>query len=197
MGYEDYRELVFHCASKGSCSGELSKEHINTTALNAQRIRAVEANGHLRPELLHAIQTIQEPVNCFLICETWCNDDAQIVPYIGKIASLCPNMRLYILLRDQNPLLMDQFLTRGKRAIPKFICQHRNTKVICGVWGPRPTRIADLVAEYRLLNKENNPEAFQFQLQQWYSRDKGNSLQEDLIAIIETCSQYHTTETKL
>lgn len=188
MSYPDYRHLVFRCASKGTCSGEKSEEHIKATLLNAQRIKKTEEYFHLRPELLKAIKIIKEPFNWFLLCETWCNDDAHCAPLIARIADLSPNIHFYLLLRDENPLLMDQFLTRGKRAIPKFICQHRKSKSICGMWGPRPTRINDLANEFQLLNRDSSKDEFNKQLQLWYGRDKGNSLQEDFISILEKCS---------
>lgn len=196
MSYRDYRDLVFRCASQGTCSGEQSEEHIKATLINTQRIKKAEEQLHLRPELRNAVKAIKEPFNWFLICETWCIDDAHCAPVIARIAALSPNLQIYLLLRDENPILMDQFLTRGKRAIPKFICQHRKSKSICGVWGPRPTRINDLVNEFQLLNQESSTDEFYKQLQLWYGRDKGNSMQEDFITLLENCSHYLPVEFK-
>ena len=53
--------------------------------------------------------------------EGWCGDGSQILPYLAKMAHESNNIQLKILLRDENPEIMDQYLTNGSKSIPKLI----------------------------------------------------------------------------
>ena len=56
-----------------------------------------------------------------VISEGWCGDAAQILPVINKMALVSNKIEFRIVLRDENPALMDAFLTNGGKAIPKVI----------------------------------------------------------------------------
>ena len=56
-----------------------------------------------------------------IITESWCGDAAHVIPALNKMAELNPNIDVKLVLRDENLELMDMFLTKGGRAIPKVI----------------------------------------------------------------------------
>ncbi|HTW68037.1 MAG TPA: thioredoxin family protein [Bryobacteraceae bacterium] len=62
------------------------------------------------------------PANILAIAEAWCGDVYRELPTVARIADAC-GMRLRVFLRDQNPDIMDEFLSNdGKsRAIPVFV----------------------------------------------------------------------------
>jgi hypothetical protein len=63
-------------------------------------------------------KTIKKVTNRYtwlVIAEPWCGDAAQVLPIINKMTSNCSQVDFKIALRDQNPELMDMFLTRGKK----------------------------------------------------------------------------------
>jgi hypothetical protein len=84
-----------------------------------------------------------------------------------------------VVLRDENIELMDLFLTNGGRSIPKLIALDKENNVI-NSWGPRPTVATKMVADYIKKNGVLDLE-FKQDLQIWYNKDKGQSVQEDFV----------------
>jgi hypothetical protein len=76
---------------------------------------------------------------------------------------------------------MDLFLTNGGRSIPKLIALDKENNVIDS-WGPRPSVATKMVADFKEKNGVLDPE-FKQDLQVWYNKDKGQSVQEDFVSI--------------
>lgn len=180
--YKEYKELVIKLAEEKKCTGDSSPERINATTLNAQRMKRIDKQIELNDDLKNVISSINKKYTWTLIVESWCGDGAQCVPIIAKIAESNPNIELNLILRDENPSYMDNFLTNGSRAIPKLIIEYNN-KVI-GTWGPRPKAIQKMVTEYKQSNPNVSHEDFVTILHLWYARDKTQSLQNELKEII-------------
>lgn len=60
-------------------------------------------------------------MNVMVIAEDWCPDVVHNLPIVAKIVDSAQNWQLRIFFRDQNPDLMDQYLTNGNRAIPVVV----------------------------------------------------------------------------
>ena len=56
-----------------------------------------------------------------VIAEDWCGDASNTVPIIARLVDLAPGLELRVIRRDENPELMDQYLTNGSRSIPIVI----------------------------------------------------------------------------
>jgi hypothetical protein len=121
-----------------------------------------------------------------MIVESWCGDAAQNLPIIAKLASLNPYIELMIILRDENPDIMDLHLTNGSRSIPKLIILDPVFKSLLKEWGPRPAAIQKMVKEYKLANPEVTHDEFVKNLHLWYAKDKGLSLEQDLLSLLES-----------
>jgi hypothetical protein len=113
-----------------------------------------------------------------VITEGWCGDAAQNIPVIEKIAEANRGIETRYLLRDENPELMDRFLTNGSRSIPKLIAIDRKTLEILGTWGPRP-ELAQALFEQQKSAGLGKPEIIE-NIQRWYLQDRGRSLQGEL-----------------
>ncbi len=61
------------------------------------------------------------PLQVLVIAEDWCPDVVQNVSVIARISDEVPGMELSIVTRDDNPELMDQYLTDGRRRIPVIV----------------------------------------------------------------------------
>jgi len=106
-----------------------------------------------------------------VLAEDWCGDASSTIPVLARLASEVPGLELRIILRDQNPAVMDRYLTRGARSIPIVIALDADFKEL-GHWGPRPRLLQAWVAENRpLMPKE---QLFP-QVRQWYARDRGET----------------------
>lgn len=58
------------------------------------------------------------PLQVLAIVEDWCPDVVQNASMIAKISDEVPGMELSLVLRDENPELMSEYLTDGKQRIP-------------------------------------------------------------------------------
>ena len=121
-----------------------------------------------------------------VITEGWCGDAAQNVPAIETIAAVSDNIETRYILRDENPELMDRFLTRGTRSIPKVIVLDRETRVVLGTWGPRPAAAQELF-DRRRAEGVDKPVILE-ELQRWYNADKGISVQREMAEIACKCA---------
>ncbi|CAF3954212.1 unnamed protein product [Rotaria sp. Silwood1] len=133
----------------------------------------------VKNDVKETLQSINEKKYWILITEAWCGDAAQIVPIIGRLAEINSNIELLIILRDENPELMDKYLTNGGRSIPILISLNDKFEEEWH-WGPRPKPAQAMVIE----NKETKAvshEELKKQIQLWYTEHKTNTTQLELM----------------
>ena len=188
-GYAGYNGLVDEYARKNLTSGEMLPERINATNLNAHRMRRIEKQVIIREDLVQLVRNLKLKWDWIILAETWCGDGAQNIPVIAKIASLNSNINLQIVLRDENPELMNQYLTNGSRSIPKLVCIDSVSGKETGIWGPRPKRIAEMVLDFKTKNPNVSHAEFIQNLHLWYARNKGQAVQEDFFKLISDWSR--------
>ena len=106
-----------------------------------------------------------------VIAEDWCGDASNTVPIIAKLVNQAPGLELRVVLRDENPELMDRYLTNGARSIPIVVALSDEFEEI-GHWGPRPAQLQAWV----MANRATIPKAELYpQVRKWYARDRGES----------------------
>lgn len=186
--YEDYKDLVLTLAENSKSTGEENEERIAATKINAQRIKRIDKQCELTPDLLNTIDKFKSNCLWILISESWCGDGAQCIPVISKIAQQSSNVELKLILRDENPQFMDAYLTNGSRSVPKLICIDKNNNQEIGTWGPRPLEIQKMVLDYKKNNPNSTHEEFVTNLHLWYAKDKTKSIQNEFIDLINTWS---------
>ena len=185
--YPRYRELNLDLAEKNKSSGQVqSTERIDATKINVQRIKRIDKTVFINKELTALIGTINKKWKWTVLVESWCGDGAQNVPIIAKAASLNQNIELSFILRDENPEIMDKYLTNGSRSIPILICTDVLSGYVLGAWGPRPKQIADMAGNFKQANPSTPHDEFIKNLHLWYAKDKGESFQKDLLLKITT-----------
>jgi hypothetical protein len=197
LSYNEYRDKVLRLAAQGQTSGEQTEEHIAATVINAQRMKRIDHQCDLKPQLEEMASLVSEKHTWYVITEAWCGDSAQNVPVLAKMTEASKNLELRLLFRDENPEIMEQFLSNGKRAIPKVICVHDASQKVIGTWGPRPALIQDRVTEYKLLNPESSKDEFNKNLHLWYARDKTISLQDEFLMLFSEWGLLKHAEAKL
>jgi hypothetical protein len=108
---------------------------------------------------------------------------AQNLPVIWLVAEQSKGkIELRLLLRDENLDVMDMFLTNGGRAIPKLICLDENLNVL-NTWGPRPQPVQALMQTAKAEGKSR--EEIQEIVHSWYAHDKTQTLQNELVMIVQ------------
>ena len=187
ISYSGYRSLVNNLLIKGKSTGtEQSEDLTNYSMLNDRRMKRLDKTIKISEETIQEFQKVKQPQTWLVLTEGWCGDAAQNLPILDKIASDTANIDLKIVLRDENLDLMDLFLTNGGRSIPKLIALDKDNNVL-DFWGPRPTIATKMVADYKEKNGALDPQ-FKQDLQVWYNKDKGKSVQEDFVNLVAKLS---------
>lgn len=184
ISYRDYRELVKQLADEHSNTGiEKTEALANYTKLNDRRMRRWDKTIKISKETQQKISEFNQKMTLLIITESWCGDAAHVIPALNKMAELNPNIDVKLVLRDENLELMDMFLTKGGRAIPKVIMIDDETGAVLSTYGPRPSEASSYVNRFVAKNGSLTPE-FKEDLQHWYNGDKGQNIINDVIEIL-------------
>src|SRR5690606_9397260 len=179
MDYAQYNLLFKQLVEEGRTTGEQTQEKIDYTKLNFSRTKRLDKMAVIPEASTAVFKNISEKQTWLVISEPWCGDAAQTLPFLNKIAQLSENIDLKIVLRDDNPELMDAFLTNGSRSIPIVIFVDENFNVI-NTFGPRSKPATKLITDHLAQNGKID-DAFKELLQVWYNNDKGVSILNDLL----------------
>ncbi|KAF2512539.1 thioredoxin family protein [Flavobacterium foetidum] len=184
--YAEYRKLVTDLVADGKSTGKEQSESLtNYTKLNEARMNRLEKTITIEDRIVYKLQNLKNHYIWLVLSEGWCGDAAQILPILNKMAMQSnKKIDLRIVLRDENEELMNQYLTNGGRAIPKVIVICKEAGIVRADWGPRPKGAAKLMADYKR-DFGIVDEKIKTDLQLWYLADKGISVQEELVEIMD------------
>ncbi len=193
MNYAAYRAHIDTLFAAGKTTGPVqSPAMLNYTKLNIARMKRLDKTTRLSPKTLAALAKITEPQLWIVLTEAWCGDAAQSIPVLQKMTEAQPLISLRFLLRDENPEVMDAFLTNGGRSIPKLIITEGKDNEVKATWGPRPAPLQDIVllsrAELAKIEdaeaRKIHTEAEKYNVQKWYAKDKTLQTQEDVVSVL-------------
>ncbi|QHT72167.1 thioredoxin family protein [Rhodocytophaga rosea] len=177
--YEEYRTMLDELLASNQTTGpKQTPELVQITKLNIQRMHRLDKTAVLHASLVEKLKLVQDNWIWLVILEAWCGDAAQFIPYFVKMAHVNENISLKFMLRDENPEVMDRYLTNGTRSIPKLICLQSDTLAEIGTWGPRPATAQQMVMEHKKNPQMANRE-FTEMLHTWYTKDKAQQLQQE------------------
>jgi thioredoxin-like negative regulator of GroEL len=184
MVYENYREIIFLLLQQNKTTGpDHSEAMLHYTKMNNQRMNRVEKTTVLSVELLEAIKKIKGKYHFLVISEGWCGDAAQILPVIDKIVKeSAGRFKMKIIFRDEHLEIMDQYLTKGGRAIPVLLVLDESNNVILPKWGPRPAVLQNLLSEWK--KEEVDYAIVAEKIHSWYAKDKTLNTQAELTSYL-------------
>ena len=161
------------------------KEYIQ---LNQARMKRVEKTYQIDSALADRVRSLAHKTYWLILTEHWCGDAAQTLPVFQKIAGLSKGkIEMKLVYRDENPKLMDAYLTGESRSIPKLIQLDAHFNVT-GIWGPRPTVAQKLVKE--LKSNPATASTYSIELHKWYAHDKQQSLEKEIEKLIARASLF-------
>jgi hypothetical protein len=182
--YADYRNHVTALLAQGLSTGATQSEALtHYTTLNEARMNRLDKTIHIPEDIAEKLKHLDKAYTFLVITEGWCGDAAQIVPVINKMAGASDKIDLKLLLRDDNPELMDAYLTNGARSIPKLLVLDTETQEPLASWGPRPAGGTNLINEAKERDGVVTDEA-KTDLQKWYLHDKGLSTMQEIVDIL-------------
>lgn len=183
FSFNDYMMRAVNKTSNPIPEG-ISEEDIHLleyTKLNIKRSERVEKTYTVGEELKEKLLKISSPQIWMVITEAWCGDSAQNLPYIAKMAAINPLIDFKIILRDENPDIMDEYLTNGTKSIPILVAFDESGNELFK-WGPRPVEAADLVKNAKAEGKSKDQ--FIEELHLWYGRNRGKALESEFLKLI-------------
>jgi hypothetical protein len=185
FSYAEYRKLASDLVAKGKPTGhDLSEALAHYAELNETRMNRLEKTITITEGIIQKLQNNSKNYIWLVLSESWCGDAAQILPVIYKMSEVANAIQLKIVLRDDHAALMQQFLTNGGKAIPKLIILEAQTLNVVAHWGPRPQGAKQLILDYKAAHGIVD-EAAKIELQKWYLHDQGNSIQQEIVEIME------------
>ncbi len=184
ISFNEYYTLVEKLATEGGTTGDdQSLAMIDYTKLNYSRIKRILKTTDAIPEINETLACFSDKITWLVIAESWCGDAAQNVPVMQIMAEVNPNITVRVILRDDNPELMNQYLTNGGKSIPKLICLDENLNEL-GTWGPRPQFLQDWMKKEKA-NPTMEMSELKEQFQIWYTKDKGQTLQKEMLLLMK------------
>jgi hypothetical protein len=122
------------------------------------------------------------PLKIIVLTEPWCGDSKAIVPVVLKLLEGFEQVDVRFLLRDSNPDLMDSYLTKGARSIPKIIIMNEEYRELA-VWGSRPAAAQKIYEENRAKIESGEIEKSEVikRIRNFYAKDNGKTIAEDFI----------------
>jgi hypothetical protein len=183
LGYRDYKKLIDGLLRLGKTTGESqSQARVRYTNLNIQRMNRIEKTTILNDELKHALDSLKELQNWVVITEAWCGDAANIVPVLFRISEYTDKINYKLVLRDDNPQIMNEYLTNDTKSIPMLIVLDCNYNELA-VWGPRP----EPLQKYILVEKKKPGYDFEELIKNinlWYFNDKTTAIQSEITELL-------------
>ena len=186
QSYSQYRSQVSRLLEQGKTTGkDTSETLVAYTRLNETRMNRLDHQIRLDSDMKAALHQIRIPQLWFVLAEAWCGDCAQNLPVLARIAAESGSrVDLQILDRDACPELMDAFLTRGARSIPKLIVAQRDSLEVLGTWGPRPQPVQAYMNDWKQHPESMSHEDLEKRMHLWYARDLGRTLQAELLEVL-------------
>ena len=141
------------------------------------------------PEVTANIIGRMNPMKIIVLTEPWCGDSLAIFPVVRKITESNKNWELKVLRRDENPELMDQFLTKGARAVPIFLFLSDDFSLLFK-FGPRPKAAQDIFEEHREMFKQGKIEKSEVikKIRNFYSKNRGQAILDELMESFQQLS---------
>lgn len=182
--YESYRKLIDDLLQQNKTTGNHhSEEYLEYTQLNVQRMKRWDKVCEIYDEFKVFLQKIHKKIYMVVLTEAWCGDTANLVPIFEKIKLQNPQfLSFLLLLRDENPDVMDDNLTNGSRSIPKLIFLDENLQKLT-TWGPRPQPLTQLIQEWK--SKGLTYKEYSEKIQLWYAKDKSLTTQKEIFEILK------------
>lgn len=182
LSYPEYLNKIEEQLVEIEAAGD-PKSYAKYYSINLKRIKRLDKNFSLTDEQKEKLNQINSDFKLLIITEGWCGDAAQVMPVINVMMNEI-SVEQKIVFRDENPELMNEFLTDGAKSIPILIGVNKEGNELFR-FGPRPQHGMELLKKHKENPQEYTDEQFHQDLQLWYNQDKGVSIFEEFVAVMK------------
>jgi thioredoxin family protein len=139
--------------------------HRHYTRYNWDRYESIRRKHKISAAFADAIRRVPGVQTWLVITEHWCSDAAFSVPVIQAAAECHSDVDLRILYRDENPEVMDRYLTGESRSIPILaVFDDQGHELLR--WGSKPKAAA--IFRKDLVRKATEPKKLSLTMVEWY-----------------------------
>ncbi|QIG89791.1 thioredoxin family protein [Chryseobacterium sp. POL2] len=156
------------------------KDYEEYYKLGIQRMNRMNEKFHPNEQQLERLAQKKFDGKILIISEAWCGDASQVVPVVSNFFG---TEKVKISYRDQDPSLIDDFLTNGSKSIPVVIILDKDFNYI-NHWGPRPKHGKELLEMHKADPEGFSKEDFYVKLQTYYAKNRGLDTIEELLELI-------------
>lgn len=156
-------------------------KYAHYTKLNFQRMKRWDKTFVPDARIVAQLKTAPTQ-EWWVITEAWCGDSAQNLPVIAALAAAA-GIPLHIVLRDEHPELIAQYLTNGTKSIPVLVSFDQQKQQLFR-WGPRPAAAQRLMEDWKANPAGRDFEAFELEMHRWYTENKGKDTQAELSGLL-------------
>lgn len=94
----------------------------------------------------------RDDLRCLILMADWCGDVVRNIPVVFRALELA-GMPVDVLIKEEHPDTMAQFLTLGGESIPIVIFADTGG-VVLGQWGPRPAHVQEAMVAFKQANPD-------------------------------------------
>jgi hypothetical protein len=130
-------------------SGLTFGQYIEGMTVNKEEMESIFHAFSVNEEAASLLEDLKgQQLRVIVLTEDWCGDALLNNPILMKIAEAA-QIDVRFILRDENLVLMDQYLTNGTaRSIPIFIFINQEGEEVA-VWGPRAAALQEMVDQVK------------------------------------------------
>ena len=184
MTYAQFKALHDQILDREIVTPPYDREvYLNYVKLNKARMKRWDKRLILDGAIVDLIQQTTKPMHWIIITEPWCGDAAHVIPLLIKMSELNSLISYDIQLRDSEPYLIEHYLTKGTKSIPKIIVRDEHGADLF-TWGPRPKAAQELLDMMK--NQQVESEKINIALQHWYNEDQGRSISSEIAKLWRT-----------
>ena len=124
---------------------------------------------------------VTSSVKVLILAEDWCGDVVQSLPPIIRMLEQTSTLEYRIFKRDENPDIMDRYLTDGSKAIPYLVFMDDALNEIAQ-WGPRPAECQAIMRNNK--GKISMDEIYP-KMRAWYKSHGNGPLVQEIRTVLE------------
>ncbi len=153
--------------------------------LNYQRMDKWNKILQLSESVQDCLSALKSDMRWYVFADLNCGDCAQTLPVLERMAEGAGGkIEMRIILKEEEPQLMDLYLSNGSRAVPKLIAFDVESGHEMFRWGARPATGLKIYENFRNNKDKISWDDFEKELHLWYAKDRGTEVQHEVADLI-------------
>lgn len=159
-----------------------ANEYHHYYELGLQRMHRTMSKFLVNEDELEVLKKKDFRGKILIISEPWCGDASTTVPVLSEFFAAA-DVPVKIFLRDDDPELINRFLTNGSQSIPKVLIVDEDFSVK-NSWGPRTEHGTELLHKHKESPEVYPKDQFYNDLQVYYAKNRGKDAVTEVLSLL-------------